>query len=96
MGPLKIILMTDLQRTGTVWKRQAVQPVHQIHLPGYSPPASQAGRHVGSALYPLASLLPAKRKFSVDHPCKNLRATSCIAKPSVCKPNEHKFRFKKK
>jgi hypothetical protein len=33
--------------TGTVQKRQAVRP---SHLPGHSPPASQAGRRVGPAL----------------------------------------------
>jgi hypothetical protein len=39
--------------TGMVRKRQAVQPVlsrTKTHLPGYYPPASQAGRRVGPVL----------------------------------------------
>ncbi len=40
---------------GTVRKRQAVWPVYHVctksHLPGHSPPASQAGRGVRLALY---------------------------------------------
>jgi hypothetical protein len=42
-----------VRATGTVRKRQAIQPRPsrtKSHLPGHSPPASQAGRCVGLAL----------------------------------------------
>jgi hypothetical protein len=45
-----------LLATGPVRDRQALRPVHHIeksHRPVHSPPASQAGRRVGPALYSL-------------------------------------------